>query len=287
MDTKISMGKLSNENYFTWKYKMEMLLKKEGVWRVIIKEKPAPTSSNSALIEKWEENDEKAMALIGLSVQDNQLQNIRNAKSAKESWTSLKNFHEQGTLVNTTSLMRKLWDMKLEKNKDPQPHIQNMSETLQKLVDLGEDDLTEKWKIAILLSSLPDDYHTLVTALEARDTKELTLTLVQTKIIDEYMRKNCRNSSDLNGDFDQVMKVDSREKKQLFCYYCKKPNHKMNQCRKFKEAQKSDNKVNTVNECTEYSDNSDEEVLFMIQIGDKKLKRNWTLDSGATSTFEA
>lgn len=115
------------------------------------------------------------------------------------------------------------------------------------------------------MSSLPDDYHTLVTALEARDTKDLTLTLVQTKIIDEYMRNNNRNSTDFNNDFDQVMKIDSRGKKQIFCYYCKKPNHKMQQCRRLKEAQKGENKVNAVNDSGESSkDLEDEELLFMM-----------------------
>lgn len=285
MDTKILMVKLSNDNYFTWKFKMEMLLKKEGVWKALTESRPADDDDNADKLAKWIENDEKAFALIGLSVQDNQLQTIRNAKSAKESWEALKNFHEQGTLVNTTTLMRNLWSMKLERNTDPQPHMQKMRDILQKLVDLGEQELAEKWKISLLLSSLPDDYNTLVTALEARDTKDLTLSLVQTKIIDEYMRRNNGNA-DSKSEFDQVMKIDPKRKnkKQIFCYYCKMPNHKMQQCRKLKEAQKNENKVNAVNddgECSEQSAN--EEFLFMVQTDNDKVKNEWTLDSGATS----
>lgn len=152
MDPKLNFEKLGNENYFTWKYRMEMLLKKEGVWRILSEDRPS--NLVPATLSTWIDKDEKAMALIGLSVLDNQLQHIRKAMSAKESWKALQDFHEQKTLVNTTTLMRKLWDLKLIEDMNPQFHIQEMTNLLQKLTDLGEPDLSEKWKVAILLSSL-------------------------------------------------------------------------------------------------------------------------------------
>lgn len=193
MDSKLSFEKLSNENYFTWKYRMEMLLKKEMVWRTLSETQPAATETTARAT--WLEKDEKAMALIGLSVMDNQLQHIRNSKTAKESWDSLKSFHEQKTLVNKTTLMRKLWDLKLTEDTTPQTHIQEMTNILQKLVDIGEPDLTENWKTSILLSSLPESYHTLVTALEARDPDKLTFTLVQSKVIDEFTRRHSQDTT--------------------------------------------------------------------------------------------
>lgn len=97
------------------------------------------SSATESTFLKWIERDQKAMAIIGLSVNDNQLQHIRNAKSAKESWEALKDFHEQKTLVNTTTLMRRLWDLKLTEDVNPQPHIQEMTNLLQtsaKLISL-------------------------------------------------------------------------------------------------------------------------------------------------------
>lgn len=257
MDTKIHMDKLSNENYFTWKYRMEMLLKKEGIWKTITGTRPTATSST---LEKWLEMDEKATALIGLSVHDNQLQHIRNETTAKGSWEALKRYREQGTLVNTTTLMRKLWDLKLKEDENPQMHIQEMTSLLQKLVDSGEPDLTEKWKIAILLSSLSETYHTLVTALEARDQKDLTFTLIQTKVIDEYMRRN----SNKNESDEQVLKISERGRTRKYCYYCNEPNHLMRNCWKFKEdiqnGQKERNCV--INQYKEDSEDEQDEQLF-------------------------
>lgn len=204
MDTKLSIEKLDNGNYFTWKYRIEMLLKKEGLWKILSQSRPAATAPATEL-NSWLEKDEKAMAIIGLSVMDNQLQHIRNMTSAMDSWKALQNFHEQKTLVNTTTLMRNLWDLKLNEDMNPQSHIQEMTNILQKLVDL-------------------------VTALEARDSSQLTFALVQSKVLDEFKRRNLHT----NGD-NQVLKIQQKGTDTKYCYYCNEPNHLMRNCWKFKQ----------------------------------------------------
>ena len=81
---------------------MVMLLRKECAWYAISENRPTlstpPTTSENVKLQKWIEADEKARALIGLSVSDSQLPQIRNQTSAKESWDALKKFHEQDTL---------------------------------------------------------------------------------------------------------------------------------------------------------------------------------------------
>lgn len=62
-DFKAKFEKLNNSNYSLWKYKMELLLKKEGLWSIITKPAPsAPAADATAEInavyernmEKWE-----------------------------------------------------------------------------------------------------------------------------------------------------------------------------------------------------------------------------------------
>lgn len=165
MDTKFSFPKLNNDNYFNWKYRMQLLLRKEICWKAI--GDPKPPANETSKLESWLAADEKARCLIGLSVSDNQLSHVRDKTTALDSWNALKNFHEKSTLVNKITLMRSLWDLKLNDSKDPNTHIEIMTSLFQKLVDLGEQNLTESWKVSILLSSLPSSYNTLVTALEA------------------------------------------------------------------------------------------------------------------------
>lgn len=52
MAEKYSFAKLDNDNYFVWKYRMEMLLIKENLWMVVTDAKPEPESRNSNLDKK-------------------------------------------------------------------------------------------------------------------------------------------------------------------------------------------------------------------------------------------
>src|SRR6218665_1493064 len=68
---------LNNQNYQTWKFKMELLLIKEDLWETVTKEIP------DLVTAEWHTKDAKARAIIGLQVADNQLHLIRKQTTAK------------------------------------------------------------------------------------------------------------------------------------------------------------------------------------------------------------
>lgn len=103
METKVQIVKLNNRNYFNWKYKMQLLLIKEKVWYTISKDKP------TTLTEEWTEDDQLAIALIGLNIEDNQLPHVRKTTEAKAAWNALKTMHEKDTLVTKVTLMREMY----------------------------------------------------------------------------------------------------------------------------------------------------------------------------------
>lgn len=152
MDLKLSITKLNNENYFVWKYRMELLLIKEGAWSVVNEAKPEIATQSA----EWEKRDNTARALIGLSVEDDQLIHVRTKTTAKEVWEDLKEYHERSTLSNQAHLMRKICSTKLDENGNMNEHLNNLSSLFQKLVDLGgANAVTGGWKVAIITSSLP------------------------------------------------------------------------------------------------------------------------------------
>jgi hypothetical protein len=160
--TKIGIEKLSNSNYFNWKFRMEMFLTKEKLWDYVHKEGTAA----EIVKEEWIKSNAEARAVIVLCVDDSQLNIVRNAQSAFETWKKLKEHHEKNTLTSRVHLMRRICSLSLNEGGNLQIHIDKMLELFQKLKDLGETGVTDKWIIAMMLSSLPTSYDSLITTLE-------------------------------------------------------------------------------------------------------------------------
>lgn len=276
-DHKVYLNKLNNNNYSNWKFKMELLLTKEKSWKVIRDRRPVlnDAGTNAREIDDWDKLDCDARATIGLSIEDDQIIHVRSAKTAKEAWDSLKNYHEKSTLSNKVYLMRTICSMRAAEGANIADHINQMNELFVKLTDLGEDAPSDGWSVAMLMSSLPRTYDGLITALEARPEADLTFNLVQQKVIAEYERHTNASA----GEKDSILKTVSNTltKSRGSCFFCKSSEHFKQDCPKYKEwkkkknnkQQQTVNKVNTVEE---------RDVLFNVGT----IKGGWILDSGAT-----
>lgn len=75
--------------------------------------------------------------------------------------------------------MRTICTLKMEENGRVPDHINKMTNLFVKLKDLSNDELSEPWSVAMLLSSLPKSYDTIIIALETRDENDLTFSFVQ------------------------------------------------------------------------------------------------------------
>lgn len=273
--------KLNNSNYQTWKFKVELLLMKEDLWDAISKEAPNPVT------ERWTTKDQKARATIGLLIEDNQLHLVRRQTTARGTWNALKAYHEKSTLSNKVSLLRKLCALKLSENGNMENHLQQMEDTIDQLASLGET-LAEQLTVALFLSSLPESYSTLITALETRPEADLTQELVKNKLLEEYKRRNEQSAaaSGVNheGEDQKALKTTNfrgndqnkqnqqQQYQQLSCFFCKKPGHLKKECRKYIEWKKKnpDHKAKAV--CEEVSretksdDHEDDEDHFACVI---------------------
>lgn len=278
---------LNGSNYWNWKFKLELLLRKQNLWKkVILNKRPSPnvdsagTIKNQKEIDEWDQCDDEARGTIGLSVEDDQLPLIRLKVTSKECWDALKDYYEKNTLTNKVFLMRTICSLKLEPGGDARAHIHKMQNLFSRLRDMGEEVLSDTWSAAMLLSSLPRNYDTLITTLEARKEDEITYALVQQKIIDEYDRYISKEITTK----DSVLKLDG---KIHYCFFCKKPDHYKKDCPKYKiwlakkvKTKKTTNdRVNAINEESDSSFNLGKDFLFAI--GQEKNNK-WILDSGAT-----
>jgi gag-polypeptide of LTR copia-type len=168
------IDKLGHDNYMTWAFKMKLLLAKEKVLNTIEKEAPNPVT------DEWIEKSEKALQFIGLSCLDNQIIHIKNATTAKEAWNILKERHQLSTMTALT----KTYKTELKRGGSMRDHLDTLFTCLDELNEVGEE-LKERTKIGMILSSLNSDYDNVVTAIQAWDDSRMTINLVQKKLIEE------------------------------------------------------------------------------------------------------
>lgn len=93
----------------------------------------------------------------------------------------------------------------------------------------------------MLLSSLPATYDTLITALEVRDEKDLTMTLVENKLLEEHEKLKKRQSSE-----DSVLKATNKfthNKKKIICHHCHGVGHIRMNCWKLKISSRINTKL--------------------------------------------
>jgi hypothetical protein len=79
---EMSLEKCSGFNFHTWKVKIQMQLMNKSLWRIFKGTEATPADRNN-LIE-WESRDDKAKAIIGLTLSDSELHHIDLDKSSKE-----------------------------------------------------------------------------------------------------------------------------------------------------------------------------------------------------------
>ncbi|UYV68918.1 hypothetical protein LAZ67_6001665 [Cordylochernes scorpioides] len=294
----VTLNKLDGYNYSLWSFKIEMLLQKEDLWEVVTENIP-----DEPKIE-WKKKDSKARAIINLSIADSQIVHVKNLLTAKATWDTLKNIYERKTLSGKIYLLRKLYSLKLEEDKDMQQHITTMMELVYKLRTIGET-LKDSHITAILLCSLPKSYSNLITMLESRPDDELTLEFTKNKLLDEHTRRveSSKDESTASKALKSLHGASSqrREKEKKSCSFCHKPNHSKEECWHYQKRNNSNKEYKYENfrrgnvpKYTNQSSVTQEQPTYQRTTKGPNPKalnctqreasvHNWFVDSGATS----
>ena len=78
-----------------WKLKIKTLLASMDLWNIMDGSKePPPFNANSKMLKEYQIRIKKAIFIIGLNLEDNQLANIKSCKRPIEGWKILCNIHK-------------------------------------------------------------------------------------------------------------------------------------------------------------------------------------------------
>ena len=173
---KLEFGKFNGSNYSAWKFKMKPFLMQKGVWKAVAGE------------DIHADTDEKALVMIGLSVNDDQVVYVQDAKTAKEAWDNLAAVYENTGTASKMYLQEKLMTAKLTENKSAKDHIEEMKMLVSQLAGIGAKVSDDEYKIA-LLRSLPGSYESLILTLENLVDK-LKIEDIHARILRELRQKS-------------------------------------------------------------------------------------------------
>ena len=177
----------------------------------------------------------------------------------------------------------------MEKGTSMVNHI-NYIKTLSEHLEAIEDPILEKDLVIILISSLPEEYNYLITALETIADDKLTWEYVRDRLIHEAdkLSKSQNESESKSNEHDALMTDKSErtfDKRNMKCHFCKKKGHFARDCFKKKNATKRNEAVgNYIN--AEENSNQDADNHVIALKSDESLNdsdnNDWWIDSGAS-----
>jgi hypothetical protein len=160
---RLKVEKLNETSFRSWKHKIQLLLALKDLDEHIEEDLPELDASEFAI---WRRCDKKAMACIGLSLSDALLENVREASSAKEMWTSILNVFERHTLLNKLSARRNFYTATMQDGEKILQYANRIRQIAATLKNMGVEIDDNEMAMA-LLNSLPDCFDGLISALDA------------------------------------------------------------------------------------------------------------------------
>jgi len=163
---------------------------------------------------------------------DKELAHIKACKGPAEAWTTLCNIHETKSLSNILFLRRKFFTAKMEEGTDILEHINKVKSLADQLACL-EVAVQPEDIVMTLLDSLPPSFENLITALETRPVKELTVEFITARLMHEATK---RKEKEPQGE-DTAMflrhgkgTTTNARSEARTCFKCGKPGHIARNC---------------------------------------------------------
>lgn len=293
--SSIKFDKLNRSNYDTWRLQMKAMLVKDGLWQYVSGDLPRPTAA--AGVPEWDREDQKALADIVLSVSPSELRHIKNTNTSKAAWDKLESVYRTSGPARKVLLLKSIVTNKMKDGDDPKTHIENFSDNVDKLAEIGIE-INKDLLCILLLCNLSPAFETFHRAITTRDDIP-DFEALKIKIIEDHeSRANLNNDQDKdqgalfaknvkrgkdNRKFTsnpRFTKVDNNYR----CYKCNKQGHYAKHCRSNLKMNQEARQVEVGDAKSSKAKSENIEIaLFHSKEIKPKIPQQWCLDSGCTS----
>jgi hypothetical protein len=231
--------KLDNDNYYAWSYRMEMKLRKLGVWSIVNGTESRPVGSdNHKVVKAWQTRVDLAMSEIIGEVLDSQLVHTRVSRDPADIWARLQATHVSQGLGSIIAIWQHFFTLKKANGTSVQAHASIIRELADRLTGLG-DGPSETLMVSVLMLSLPESYSTLIISLDTHDNRTNFDFVVQ-RCMNEEARQATAQDAQPNTAFHTDTAKTKRNKAEITCYGCGKKGHYRNECPDNKEKESKD-----------------------------------------------
>lgn len=202
-------------NYAVWAQRMKFLLIRKGLWDAV------QTAEDA--------NSEKALATIGLHVEDYHLATLASCDTAKEAWDILKAQYQARSNATKLQLRRQLNSLSMGADEHLAKYVARVKEIRNQLAaagcDVREDELV--WS---MLAGLHKEYDAVVAALETTGN-DYTLDEVMVKLMPTEQRLN----KAVTDEEVEEKAYYTRVVKDKECWFCHQRGHLKSDCPKLRK----------------------------------------------------
>lgn len=253
-----------------------MALLREDLWGFVSGTEVQPNATDPGY-HKFCTRRDRALAVIVMSIETKLLYIVGDPVDPEDVWKKLEDVFQRKTWANKMRLRKRLYKMQLEENTSVHEHLKQFIELFSDLAVLG-NAIDDDDKVIHLLSSLPESYNTLVTAIEAQE-KVPTWEAVAEKLLHEEQKQKETQSSEVKP----AAMVSKSSNRNFKCYECGKPGHIRKNCRQYLKNLNTSQQAN-VNE-VETAKSADYESCGLTSVNcaqSADATGEWIIDSGAS-----
>lgn len=262
---------LDDDNYITWKWQMEMILKTKGLHECI---------KGNCMDEN---KNRHAATVLASALSQLNMQRVINCNTAEEIWSTLESIFENKSATERSMLLEKFTSFKVRSIRDISKDIGELQALAAKLKSLGAK-VEEEFIVSILLKALPDSLRTWKSTWMMINATNPKLNNLITGLMAEISCMRIPENSAMmatgkpwskrsnSNRFNNQSKFQGPppRSKTDTCNYCKKVGHWARDCRKRQYDEKNAGNTEGV------------AMMAMEASGDLSTKENWIADSGSS-----
>lgn len=245
--------------FSNWRFRIQSVMDEKNLTAFL-------TTKLDKLLEKAKDDKEKeelkkkekqCKNIIVQSIHDDQLENVKDKKTAKEMIDCLAGIFERKSIAGQLLLRRQLLTMKYSESDEMSEHLLKFDKMIRELKSSGAN-MEDLDIVCHLLLTLPKTYGFLVTAIETMDQSKITLDFVKSRLLDEFNKKKTGVSSE--------RATSSAMNAGITCYGCGQVGHIKSQCKSKQKDKKNFKKKKNSEKNSANATQSNDSVASMSAI---------------------